>query len=155
MCRGLFIFFFLANALGCAAPANHSPAISECIFIHSAEAQPTYKNQLSSVSAHFYDDRISIQSDDSSTCELHSSGYLVDLVWLYPFHQKKLIYIEQSALGTKLNLVDVRKCAVIEHRETRGYRIEKTMILGKPDSCEWGEKNCEAFALFDISRHCK
>ena len=118
MYRSFFIFSFLANILGCSVAASHSSSISKCLFLHSTEAQPTYRNELSPLSAHLFDDRISIQSDDILICELQSAGYPVDLVWLYPFHLQKLIFIEQSALGTKLNLVDIDKCEIIESQET-------------------------------------
>ncbi len=41
----------------------------------------------------------------------------MDLVWLYPFSMNTLVYIEQSALGTKLNLLDIDFGKVMQPRE--------------------------------------
>lgn len=155
MYRSVFILISLSNIFGCSTPESHSSPISECLFLHTADTQPTYKGQRSPSSAHLYDDQISIYNDDSPTCELRSSGYPVDVVWLYPFHLQKLIFIEESALGTKLNLVDINKCEIIDDRQVRDYRVEKMRVLGTPDGCESGGVDCEAFTLFDVNHFCE
>lgn len=149
-----FFFGFFSSIFACSTPTRNST--TECVFLHSAEAQPTFKGERSPLSAHLYDDRISIQSDGAPKCEQQSAGYPVDLVWLYPFRLQKLIYIEQSALGTKLNLIDLKSCEVIEIRETpEDYKVDEKTIWGISGNCNVDRPSCRLASLFEISSQCQ
>lgn len=93
-----------------------------------------------------------LQRGNRHKCRIETFGFPTDLVWLYPFNKNKLIYIEESALGTKLNLVDVSTCQILTSRETAaGYRVEDKLVW---ETCEAGSR-CKEKMLFQLDKECE
>ena len=145
-------YFLLASALtvcSCAAQITKPDMVEECRLLHTANAQPIFNGERSAVSVQLLDDRVVISGGDINQCEIETSGFPTDLVWLYPFSKNQLIYSEESALGTKLNLVDVSKCQILISRETAaGYRVEDKTVWA---TCEDGS-TCAEEPLFQLDK---
>jgi hypothetical protein len=136
-----------AIMFGC---ANHPT--SDCRFLPSSPTHSLFQEEQPDITVQLLDDSVVVQSSDHHKCRIETSGFPTDLVWLYPFNKNQLIYIEQSALGTKLNLVDVSKCQILMSRETAaGYRVEDKSVWA---TCEDGS-SCAAESLFQFDDKCE
>lgn len=149
--RSYFLLASLLSICGCAVPITKPDVVEECRLLHTANAQPIFNDERSAVSVALLDDQVVIRGGNISECHIETSGFPTDLVWLYPFDKNMLIYIEESALGTKLNLVDFSKCQILMSRETAaGYRIENKSVL---EICEDGSR-CAEEPLFQLDKEC-
>lgn len=156
MPKHALLIALLGSIASCASHANKSESVADCRFLYSAEMQPALNGERPTFSAQIHDDRISIQKSGNPVCEIPSAGYPVDLVWLYPFSMKTLIYVEQSVLGTKLNLVDVEHCKVVQTRETAAeYGVDNKIVWAQPKKCGADEEKCVGEILFQLDSECK
>jgi hypothetical protein len=150
--RSYFLLAAILSACSCAAQITKPDVVEECRFLHTANAQPIFNSERSAVSVQLLDDRVVIRDGNINQCEIETSGFPTDLVWLYPFTKNKLIYIEESALGTKLNLADVSKCQILMSRETAaGYRVEDKSVWA---TCE-DDSSCASEPLFQLDKECE
>lgn len=153
--RSSALLIALLSTSSCSAQTQNPAPSVDCRFLHTAEAQPIFNGEPSPVSAQLLDDRIVIQGSNISQCEITSSGFPVDLVWLYPFSKNMLIYIEQSALGTKLNLIDFKKCLVLKSQETgKDFGVDEKSVWTYTENCGDDKSKCVRKALFKFNSAC-
>jgi hypothetical protein len=147
----IFLIALLSSLSSCTTSVGIANA--DCQFLHSVERQPVFNQQKPAVSVQLLDDKILIQGTEA--CVIESAGLPVDLVWLYPFHHNKLIYAEKSALGNKLNLVDINSCKSISQQNIpNSYTVGERTIWAQTENCGKNQQ-CPLETVFQLDQRCR